>query len=419
MPSASQPYVGFEPREISTMTHRAVIDEHASEAAFLWRLRTSAADAPHYTLLHFHKLDMRLIAHLCGLEIAGAAGLRAAQRNLEDAGPGTVFVAAFVAFAMLEPNAMAEVLALLANEPRFEKPVRTALAWQQESAMRAVLAIIGRSRHVQHRKLALAAAIARRQASFARLDTALRDEDAGLRAIALRGIGVLALRSLAREAEAALRDPDPACRFWAAWTLVLFGDARHCPALMEAGDTLPPLRLAALDMSMRRGDPRWIRGTIRALASNDDERRLALRAAGAFGDPASVPWLLNHADDPACARAAGAAFSLITGADLDYDGLKRPPPADAPEANPDDDDLDWPDPPRVHAWWQAERGRFTAGTRHLRGQPVCAAQARRVLAEGYQRQRTAAALELSLSDPALGLFPVRDRTDRQHERLRG
>ena len=47
-----------------------------------------------------------------------------------------------------------------------------------------------------------------------------------------------------------------------------------------------------------------------------------------------------------------------------------------------------------------------AGTRYFMGEPVNTDNCRRVLREGYQRQRIAAALYLSLMEPGTPLFPT-------------
>jgi len=63
---------------------------------------------------------------------------------------------------------------------------------------------------------------------------------------------------------------------------------------------------------------------------------------GAIGDPSVIPELIGQMENPELARAAGSAFSLITGADLSYEDLD----GDAPESIrqyssevPEDDDL--------------------------------------------------------------------------------
>jgi len=83
-----------------------------------------------------------------------------------------------------------------------------------------------------------------------------------------------------------------------------------------------------------------------------------------------------------------------------------------------DEDLLWPNPEPIRAWWDAKSGRFHAATRYLVGEPVSAAQCHRVLEAGSQRQRKAAVLELTLLRPGTPLFETRAPGFRQQQCLR-
>jgi uncharacterized protein (TIGR02270 family) len=117
----------------------------------------------------------------------------------------------------------------------------------------------------------------------------------------------------------------------------------------------------------------------------------------------------------ALARAAGEAFSLITGADLARLGLERTPPDDfesGPNDDPNDPDismdpddgLPWPDQALVERWWTANAPRFPAGARFFVGTPVTREHCIDVLKNGYQRQRILAAHYLCLLEPGTPLF---------------
>ena len=155
---------------------------------------------------------------------------------------------------------------------------------------------------------------------------------------------------------------------------------------------------------------------------------MAVVGAGALGDPAAVPWLLEQMTIPELARVAGEAFSMITGADLAYEDLDRKKPEDfeaGPSEDPADDDvamdaderLPWPDVQRIEAWLAKRRGEFAPGVRHLLGKPVTEEWMERVLRVGKQRQRAAAALELAILRPGTPLFEVRAPGFRQQQLL--
>ena len=71
-----------------------------------------------------------------------------------------------------------------------------------------------------------------------------------------------------------------------------------------------------------------------------------------------------------------------------------------------DEDLPWPEPELVQAWWDANGAGFQKGTRYLLGQPITEQHGETVLRTGFQRQRVAAALELALMQPDTPLFPT-------------
>ena len=128
-----------------------------------------------------------------------------------------------------------------------------------------------------------------------------------------------------------------------------------------------------------------------------------------------LPWLIGRMADPRLSRLAGESFSMITGLDLAAQDLERQTPGDI-EAQPtqsaqdsdvamdEDDGLPWPDPEKVQAWWSANMERFQPGVRYFLGAPPAREHCLRVLKDGYQRQRMAAAEYLCLSQPGTVLF---------------
>ena len=157
---------------------------------------------------------------------------------------------------------------------------------------------------------------------------------------------------------------------------------------------------------------------LRALNGDPDRARQIVIGLGVIGDPAVVPWLIERMHDPALARVAGESLSMITGVDLvlrDLDGdmpegfAAGQEPADAPVTADPDERLPWPAPDKVEAWWTSERDHFAAGHRYLLGALVRLEEGRRAWANGYQRQRRAAAFELARLRPTDGLANWRQR----------
>ncbi len=210
-----------------------------------------------------------------------------------------------------------------------------------------------------------------------------------------------------------LSSDDIAVRFWTAWTLTLrtaSGESRK--TLQWFATARSPFAAAASTLAARRLAPADAQAWIDQLAAQHP--RLAIQAAGAAGDPVRLPWLLERCADPALARAAGEAISLITGVDLAYLDLDGDQPAGFTPPGPTDDPADpnvetdpdeylaWPDAAKLSRWLSNQS--FPSGIRHLCGKPIDAAWCQQVLRDGYQRQRLAAAHELGALDPAVPLL---------------
>jgi uncharacterized protein (TIGR02270 family) len=158
----------------------------------------------------------------------------------------------------------------------------------------------------------------------------------------------------------------------------------------------------------------WLKG----LMQYPDRLRYVVIGAGITGDPVYVSWLIKQMEASPLARVAGEAFTLIIDVNIAYEDLEGERPEgfeSGPTENPEDEDvaldpdedLPWPDPKRIQSWWDANKGRFQAGVRHLVGKPITVEHCQYVLASGYQRQRIAAALELALMQPGTQLFETR------------
>ncbi len=71
----------------------AIVEQHASEAEFLWDTRVQAVKAPHYRWKDLFDLDDRLEANLEGLLLAQNAGWEICLQQLDPKFPGTLFTA--------------------------------------------------------------------------------------------------------------------------------------------------------------------------------------------------------------------------------------------------------------------------------------------------------------------------------------
>lgn len=397
----------------------SILARHAEDAAFLWLLRDAAVDAPHYTRGDLADLDRRLEAHLEGLRLAADAGWRRCLEGLGFEESGEVFVAAAVALRGDAPDRLEPVLEVVEQTPETARGLVSALGWVAAERLRGKIAAWLESPSPLRRGLGLAACAAQRVDPGDHLARALRDPDPELRHRALRGVGELGRTDLAPALRADFETEDPIARLWAAWSALLLGDRERAPRLLLAAPPDErPSRVRARLTALRCLAPKDAEGLLGELLRDPGRTPWAIRACGAVGDPFHVPWLLQRMREPEQARAAGEAFSAVTGADLAYLDLDAEPPAGfqaGPDERPEhedvtpdpDEDLPWPDPVLVAEWWEARRRDFAAGRRYLVGRPLDEIRCVEVLVGGYQRQRHAAALELALLRPGTGVYNVR------------
>ena len=203
-------------------------------------------------------------------------------------------------------------------------------------------------------------------------------------------------------------DHDPACRYFAAEAAARLGDRSQSTLQHIRGSGCDP---GAICRSERCHGHAWLPreeaiAWVREIWK--DPHRLRLAALGACASATlrlagvTIEWM--ETED--VARVAGQAFSMITGADLKYLDLDRDPPPHEPVEEEDelqvldvDRDLPYPDADKVADWWRSNRDRFQPGQRYLCGLEIKTENLRKVLIQGKQRQRAAAALELGLLQP--------------------
>ena len=384
-----------------------IVEQHGEEAAFLWAQRDRAVRAPHYNLTLLDRLDERVEAHVDGLRVAGDLGWEIATAALSPDQPGGFFSAAALAFDSRDVARIQKVVEAASPEPAASRALASALAWLPWKRSEAVVKPWLESPSAPLRRLAVAAFALHRKDPGPPLLKAVGDPDAAVRARAFKALGELGLVGRLPLAQRAVGDPDPGVAFAAAWsTALLSKDAGPLIGIISkdlgrAG--------RGISLAVRRSDASWARAL---------PPRLAILAAGHAGDPAAVPWLLEQMKTPALARVGGEAFSMITGSEFEYEnlegaapeGFEAGPTDDAKDENVDldpDEDLPWPKIDAVQKWWEARKGGIRAGARHLLGKPIEAVSLQRILREGKQRSRAAAALELAIAAPGKPLFEVR------------
>jgi uncharacterized protein (TIGR02270 family) len=395
----------------------SVIAVHAEEVASLFETRAALIRLPHIDPHGLGRLDDRVLAHLDGLAVAGAAAQPLLEAELESPSRGAVFALAVPAIESGRPEALERIWLLAEDAPAVVDGLTTAFGWVKGRQLQGLVRDLLRHPDPARRAAGLAACAMHRTDPGPGSGPWLEDPAPAVRSRALRAVGELGLVDLTPRCLKAMGDDDGECRFWAAWSGVLLGNR---------GVALDTLRRSALEadvshrerafrLAMQAMDAKSAHTTLKALASDSAQLRWLIHGSGIAGDPVYASWLIGHMSKPETARAAGEAFTLVTGADLDALQLWRPQPEDfesGPTEDSDDTNVEldadeglmWPDPAKVEQWWAANAGRFQKGQRFFMGAPVTRAHCLDVLKNGYQRQRILAAHYLCLLDPGTPLF---------------
>lgn len=384
----------------------ALVEQHAAEVAALVMLRMHGVRSPRWQRQDVERIDDRIAAHLDGLREAGEAGWRIAL-GAAVANPEVGELTAVALLALDVParvaSRLAEAAEQLADAPlplwaQAGIAVRWSGAGMTEATRAASMASDPRLR-----LLGLGIAMHSGRAPVELITAGLRD--ARTAAVAAETAGVLGPGPHRQAVQALLTSDDLGTRFAAARALSLRGgEPAAWKVLLWFAESRSPVRDQALDLAMRNAAPdgraRWLHNAM----TDPARQRDALILAGAWGDPLVLPWVIDRMRDPVHARLAGAVFTLIAGADLDDAGLSVARPgdndgADLPNDDPEDTqvepdpdhDLPWPDVAAVTQWLAAHP--LPTGERHLAGRVLDEATCTAVIAEGYQHQRQAAALE--------------------------
>ncbi|AOE60618.1 TIGR02270 family protein [Pseudomonas corrugata] len=394
-----------------------VIEQHAEDASFLANLRDDALHAPHYDIEHLGILDNRLDAHLDGLRIAARNGLETLLSQLGPHAIGEMFACVVLAFESANGKVLSQLSEHLRSAAETERGYLMALGWLDWEQLSPWIDRMLAAPEAMFRRLGLAACGMHRHDPGPALLDGLCDTDPSVLARAARTAGELRRRELLPSIRAHCRHPEAATRFWANWAAVQMGDQPALEPLRQFAERPGQFQYRALCALLVWQELEPSIAWIRQLVQDPRDLRIGIQALGLLGDPVCVPWLIQQMSNLPYARVAGEAFSMITGADLalldlelqdlpDFNAGPNDNPADPDVAMDPDENLPWPDPRPIEAWWQANGGQFQVGTRYLLGLAHSERSFQQVLICGQQRQRIAAACGLARFRPNEVLFPT-------------
>ena len=396
----------------------SVMSQLVEGASFLWEVRSSAVAAPHYSLADLAKLDQRVEAYLDGLRIAGEAGWEICMEALSAGESGEAFAAAVLAFESGDKARVETVLEAGTTSQELSRGLVSALGWLTFQQAELHISQFLASPSSALRRVGIAASAVHRQNPGPPLVDAISSTDPFLKARALRAVSELGLADFLSEVKKNLTDQDEVCRFWAAWSVALLSsDSSALAILASIAQSDAAYREKGLQVAIRRMDMPSASAWITKLSQDASLLRTAIIAAGAFGDSATIPWLIEQMKPPDLARVAGEAFAMITGVDIAFEDLDADQPEGfeaGPTENPEDENVEmdpdehlpWPNQELITKWWTQHQTEFQKGTRYLVGTPISVDWCQQVLRIGRQRQRAAAALELAIRQPGQPLFNV-------------
>jgi uncharacterized protein (TIGR02270 family) len=406
-----------------------IIDQHAEEAAFLWLLRHNAVYAPHYNLKDLAKLDNRVDAHIDGLRIAGDCGWEACLANLEFKGAGEVFAAGLLALEGSNLDRINKVYQVVEEVPETLTGLVSAFGWVKPHHLQGKVSGLMASENPMWRRAGIAACAIHRVDPGKHLAKAIIDTDTQLKIRAMRAAAELGRVDLKQAIVEQVNTTNVTEVFWASWSSVCLGARGDALSLLQAQIIEDSeFSVKAMCVAFRILNLNTVKELMKALVQNEARLRDAIIGAGISGDPSYIPWLIKQMEVPKLAKIAGESFSFITGVDIAYEDLDGVLPKDfitGPTENPDDEDvamdvdedLPCPDPLLIDHWWKKHQQGFVPGQRYLSGSPISEQQCRTLLRTSKQRQRQAAALELSLMQPASPLFETRGIGKRQQQWL--
>ena len=392
--------------------YRDIYARYVDEAAFLWMLHSVVVNQPHYYAADLAELEQRIDAQLDGLMTSLELGWDACAAMLDLEEPGEIFTATVTAMRSHDMSKIQQAVEAGLANPRATPGLISALGWLPEELARLWIDKFLAGKDLRHKYLGVAACSVRREDPAEKLTYILERADCRqdpiLYARALRLVGELRRQDLMPIIQAARTQEDPTVGFWARWSAILLGDhgvVTELQPFVSQADSLQPwaLQMAFRVLSVEQG-----REWISALAKDPAQARTVVQATGILGDPHAVNWLISKMAELRLARVAGEAFTNITGIELERHQLHREAPAevvagpnddpaDANVAMDQDDNLPWPDVEKVAALWRRHGQHFLVGRRYFLGRPLSPEWLQEKLANGSQRQRHAAALELALA----------------------
>jgi uncharacterized protein (TIGR02270 family) len=385
----------------------------AKDAPYAWFLFDQAKQHARYYFVDFQEQAERLEAYLDALGIALMDG-EPVEDWLASDDWGSAFVLAVLGIRYHQPRLFDRALdQLKADEATHYQEIVDACLWEKSEKIEYWL--LRCYEHPSPVAQQTAIAVARAHASWLHPSVMQQVADNPVPAVRIQWLHWLGEHQAQDHLDFVRQhyaDEQPDIAFAAARAGLLLGGSAGDKALQRFAVENNPHLLDAITLVFLQADnPAHVAEWIENLwASPDLSMRVKLYAVAVAGLPEQVERLFPAMADPETARAAGEAFTLLTGADLDEQDLEggetctdceddiaeQPTLTERRREDPFisdwEDDLPDPCPEAVAQWWRTHQAHFKPGVAYLAGLEIQEENLRRILANGNQRQRALAAL---------------------------
>lgn len=352
-----------------------VLEEHLEDLQFLWAQRGLALRSADYSFHDLAELDDRIESHVAGLLVAEDNLMSVVEPALADKDANVTFAGSYPLLRQNRDTAAFRVVRVLLTATDGQlQGTQQALS---HGPIGAIAKDLTRAAATAPATVALAASEALAFHSFPgtdvkRFEEFLSDENPDVRRAAWRLLGQTGLVRNQQWFEAGVRDGDAAVRreaHWAAaWTRQqwLLSYLRSVASNPSRDNWEAILLLAIL------GKPEDLQ-RIQTAGTRVESGPKRFQILGAYGHPELVEELIRGmaSTDLRSAVAAGAAFTKITGCNVESDKRVQLPPEDGSE--PDEfekeflDEAKLPDVQKARDHWAKVKPQLSRFTRICRG----------------------------------------------------
>jgi uncharacterized protein (TIGR02270 family) len=355
-----------------------IVEEHYDELQFLWTQRRNALRSPVYTEREILLLEERIEAHAHGMLVIGERISEFAEPGLMGKDEMPAFASAFALLRLATPDALTRVLAAFASasgnrldglRQALSHGPATALGPQLTPLFLSALPTVGAA---AGEVLAFHGAIA---PIAQHLDRFVRADDPTARTGGWRVATYCGVPLPTEWYQVALSDDDPAVKRAALNAAAWNSPPAFLPYCRALAAEPSSEAIQALSTLAAVAPPEEYQ-VVGAVATNPAAGPDRFRVIGSFAHPYFIDLLIKEMEnaDPAAAVSAGAAFTKMTGRDVESNKRVKvspdgKPPADDFEAE-FQDEVFLPDPELARKYWQELAPTLARSPRICRGMDV-------------------------------------------------